>query len=192
MSANGNGMAQRLAWLGILVPALCVSPMAMAEWELNLREGVTDISRTVFDIHMTLFWICVVIGAGVFSVMLYSIINHRKSKGAVAAQFHESTLVEILWTVIPTMILVVMAVPATLAFIKSKAVDPALIPTMLPGVPVAAASASSSSADPAPAVAVAAAAAAPAHKKSKYDFQPEHFERNKVGDRSIRDYMGPH
>lgn len=118
MSANGNGMAQRLAWLGILVPALCVSPMAMAEWELNLREGVTDISRTVFDIHMTLFWICVVIGAGVFSVMLYSIINHRKSKGAVAAQFHESTLVEILWTVIPTMILVVMAVPATLAFIK--------------------------------------------------------------------------
>ena len=118
MSANGNGMAQRLAWLGILVPALCVSPMAMAEWELNLREGVTDISRTVFDIHMTLFWICVVIGVGVFGVMLYSIINHRKSKGAVAAQFHESTVIEILWTVIPTLILVVMAVPATLAFIK--------------------------------------------------------------------------
>ncbi|MEL0081955.1 MAG: cytochrome c oxidase subunit II [Gammaproteobacteria bacterium] len=84
---------------------------------MNLPEGVTDISRTVFDIHMMLLWICVVIGVGVFAVMIYSIINHRKSKGAVPAQFHESTAVEIIWTIIPTLILVVMAIPATFAFI---------------------------------------------------------------------------
>jgi len=117
MSANGNGMARRLAWLGALVPAMCLSPMAMAEWELNLRQGVTETSKTIFDIHMTLLWICVVIGVGVFAVMIYSIINHRKSKGAVAAQFHESTTIEILWTVIPTLILVAMAIPSTVALI---------------------------------------------------------------------------
>jgi len=117
MSANGNGMARRLAWLGALVPALCVSQVARAEWGLNLRQGVTETSQTIFDIHMTLLWICVVIGVGVFSVMIYSIFTHRKSKGAVAAQFHESTTIEIIWTVIPTLILVAMAIPSTVALI---------------------------------------------------------------------------
>jgi cytochrome c oxidase subunit 2 len=87
---------------------------------INLRKGVTEVSRTIYDLHMMVFWICVVIGIGVFSVMFYSIYKHRKSKGHVAAQFHESTLVEVIWTVIPFIILIVIAVPGTKALIKLK------------------------------------------------------------------------
>lgn len=118
MSAIGSVIARRAAWLALFVSALCLSTRAHAEWEVNLTRGVTDISRDVFDIHMTLFWICVVIGVAVFAVMIYSIFTHRKSKGAVPAQFHHSTSIEILWTVIPTLILIVMAIPATIAFIN--------------------------------------------------------------------------
>jgi cytochrome c oxidase subunit 2 len=81
--------------------------------ELNLRRGVTDISNQVYDLHMLIFWICVVVCAVVFAILIYSIINHRKSKGAKPATFHESTTVEIIWTTIPFLVLVGMAIPAT-------------------------------------------------------------------------------
>lgn len=84
-----------------------------AEYALNMTTGVTDTSQGVYDIHMTIFWICVAIGVVVFGAMIYSIINHRKSKGVVPAQFHESTTMEIIWTIIPIVILVSMAIPAT-------------------------------------------------------------------------------
>ncbi|WP_428462841.1 cytochrome c oxidase subunit II [Photobacterium kagoshimensis] len=80
---------------------------------LNMTQGVTDVSQQVFDLHMTIFYICVVIGVIVFGVMFWAIIHHRKSRGAVAASFHESTKVEILWTLIPFVILIAMAIPAT-------------------------------------------------------------------------------
>ena len=80
---------------------------------LNLREGVTEISQKVFDLHMLIFWICVIACVAVFAVLIYSIFTHRKSKGAVPATFHESTTVEIIWTTIPFLVLVAMAVPAT-------------------------------------------------------------------------------
>jgi len=80
---------------------------------LNLREGVTPISRQVYDYHMVVLWVCIVIGIIVFGAMAYSIFAHRKSKGAVAAEFHESTKMEILWTIIPFVILVGLAIPAT-------------------------------------------------------------------------------
>ncbi|MCW8329539.1 cytochrome c oxidase subunit II [Photobacterium sp. SDRW27] len=89
---------------------------AAAETEtmrLNMTEGVTEVSQRVFDLHMTILYICVAIGIAVFGVMFWAIIHHRKSKGAVAASFHESTRVEILWTIIPFIILILMAVPAT-------------------------------------------------------------------------------
>lgn len=86
---------------------------AHADYALNMRQGVTQTSQSVYDLHMTIFWVCCAIGVVVFGVMIYSIINHRKSKGAVAAQFHESTTMEILWTVVPIVILVSMAIPAT-------------------------------------------------------------------------------
>ena len=84
-----------------------------ADWALNMRPGVTETSQSVYDLHMTIFWVCCAIGVVVFGAMIYSIVKHRKSKGAVAAQFHESTTMEILWTVVPIVILVSMAVPAT-------------------------------------------------------------------------------
>ncbi len=86
---------------------------AHADFALNMREGVTSTSHSVYDLHMTIFWVCCAIGVVVFGAMIYSIVYHRKSKGAVAAQFHESTTMEILWTVVPIVILVSMAVPAT-------------------------------------------------------------------------------
>ncbi|MEO1080856.1 MAG: cytochrome c oxidase subunit II [Pseudomonadota bacterium] len=81
--------------------------------QINMPTGVTQVGQSIFDLHMTIFWICVAIGIGVFGVMFYSIIYHRKSRGVVPAQFHESTKVEIAWTIVPLFILLGMAVPAT-------------------------------------------------------------------------------
>jgi cytochrome c oxidase subunit 2 len=93
-------------------------PSAFAAWDLNMRKGVTEISHAVYDLHMTIFWICVAIGVVVFGVMFYSMYHHRKSRGAVADDFHESTKLEVIWTAIPFAILVIMAVPATQVLIK--------------------------------------------------------------------------
>lgn len=86
---------------------------AQADYTLNLMKGVTKVSNDIYDLHMLILWICVFIGVGVFGVMFYSIYHHRKSKGHQAAQFHENTTVEIIWTIIPTLILIGMAIPAT-------------------------------------------------------------------------------
>lgn len=90
---------------------------AHADYTLNLMRGVTQLSNEVYDLHMLILWICVFIGIAVFGTMFYSIFHHRKSKGHKAAQFHENTTVEIIWTIIPTLILVAMAIPATKAVI---------------------------------------------------------------------------
>ena len=79
----------------------------------NLPIGVTSVSREIYDLHMIIFYVCVVIGVLVFGAMAYSIINHRKSLGVKPAQFHESTTIELIWTIIPLAILVVVAIPAT-------------------------------------------------------------------------------
>jgi len=89
------------------------SAMAGFTDTLNLREGVTPISHAVYDLHMLILWVCVVIGVIVFGVMAYSMFAHRKSKGAVPAEFHESTKMEIVWTIVPFLILVGLAIPAT-------------------------------------------------------------------------------
>ncbi len=93
---------------------------AVGRSNLNLRAGVTDISHQVFDLHMTIFYICVAIGIVVFGAMFYAIIFHRKSKGVKAANFHESVKVEIAWTIVPVIILVVMAIPATKTLIAME------------------------------------------------------------------------
>ncbi len=86
---------------------------AHADYALNLMEGVTKVSHDIFDLHMLILWVCVFIGIAVFGTMFYSMYYHRKSKGHKAANFHENTTVEIIWTIIPTIILVAMAIPAT-------------------------------------------------------------------------------
>jgi cytochrome c oxidase subunit 2 len=93
---------------------------AVAEYGLNLRPGVTPIAQSAYSLHMLILWVCVAIGVVVFGAMFYSIIKHRKSRGAVAAQFHESTTVEIIWTIIPFLILIGMAIPATKALIAME------------------------------------------------------------------------
>src|SRR5690606_577724 len=85
--------------------------------QVNLTPGVTDVGQKIFDLHMAVFWICVVIGVVTFGVMFYSIFAHRKSLGVKPSHFHESTKLEIAWTVVPFVILIVMAVPATTTLI---------------------------------------------------------------------------
>ena len=96
---------------------LLATPPAWAEYALNLTEGVTPLSRNIYDLHMTIFYICCVIAVIVFGIMFWSIFHHRKSRGAKAAQFHHNTTMEIIWTAIPIVILVVMAIPATKSLI---------------------------------------------------------------------------
>jgi cytochrome c oxidase subunit 2 len=84
---------------------------AFPEW--NFQPPVTTIADQIIGLHEYIFWICVVIFVGVFGVMFYSLFKHRKSVGHQAAQFHENTLVEVVWTVIPFLILLFMAYPAT-------------------------------------------------------------------------------
>ena len=85
-----------------------------SDWDaLNMREGVTQVSRDVFELHMLIFYICVAIGAVVFSVMFYSLFRYTKKRNPNPATFHESTKLEVAWTVVPFLILIAMAVPAS-------------------------------------------------------------------------------
>ncbi len=96
-----------------LLGLIFTSGHALADYQMNLSPGVTTFSQGAYDIHQMVLWICVVIGAVVFGAMIYSIIYHRKSKGAVAADFHDNTTIEIVWTIVPFLILIAMAIPAT-------------------------------------------------------------------------------
>ncbi|SHI02815.1 cytochrome c oxidase subunit 2 [Ferrimonas marina] len=99
----------------------CAALPAHAEKALwNMTPGVTEISQQVYGLHMTIFYICCVIAVLVFGVMIYSLLHHRKSKGVTPANFHESTKVEIAWTVIPFLILIGMAIPATSTLIAME------------------------------------------------------------------------
>jgi cytochrome c oxidase subunit 2 len=93
--------------------AALVAPAAHAEWALNMTRGVTDISRDVYSLHMTILWWCVAIAVFVFGWMIVSLVKFRKSQGAVpdTAMVH-STKAEIIWTIIPVAILVILAVPS--------------------------------------------------------------------------------
>lgn len=112
--------AKCLNWLALGPLVALTSLLAGGAWaddskvnQVNMPRGVTELGSTIYDLHMLIFWICVVIGVLVFGVMFYSIYAHRKSRGVTPSQFHESTKVEIAWTVVPFFILLFMAVPAT-------------------------------------------------------------------------------
>lgn len=101
--------------LGTL-PAVLLSAAASAEQAvLNMPKGVTPVSHQVYELHMFMFWVCVVIGIGVFGYLLWAMVFHRKSTGREPAQFHEHLGAEIAWTVVPFILLIFMAVPATKA-----------------------------------------------------------------------------
>mgnify|MGYP001813880161 FL=1 len=100
-------------WLLLAAPGLTGN-------QINMTRGVTSQSMINYNLHMTLLWICIVIGVIVFSAMFVSIVLHRKSRDHEAAQFTHSTKAEVVWTIIPVLILVVVAVPATSALVNME------------------------------------------------------------------------
>ena len=101
------------AFSALLILSLYPSRV-LSDWDaLNMTEGVTQVSRDVFELHMLIFYICVAIGAVVFSVMFYSLFKYTKKRNPNPSTFHESTKLEVAWTVVPFLILIAMAVPAS-------------------------------------------------------------------------------
>jgi cytochrome c oxidase subunit 2 len=109
-----------LAWIStfILYPGIAAGASELSK--INLPEPGTKIATEMYDLHMFVMYVCVVIFFGVFGTMLYSVIKHRKSVGYKAANFHHSTTVEIIWTTIPFIILITMGYPATKTIIAMK------------------------------------------------------------------------
>jgi cytochrome c oxidase subunit 2 len=108
----------RKAALGVL--GLILAGTASADWGLNMPRGVTELSKETYGLHMMVFWWCVAIGVVVFGAMIYSLVKHRKSRGVEAADFSHSTFAEVVWTIIPVVILLIMAVPAAKTMLKAE------------------------------------------------------------------------
>lgn len=118
-------MTKQARWTG--VPRLAVlwtlallSGAAQASYDLNFQQPATKLAQDVYDMHIWMMWLCLAIFVIVFSVMFYSIFKHRKSLGGKPATFHENTKIEILWTVIPFIILVAMAWPVTVTLLNMR------------------------------------------------------------------------
>ncbi len=122
-----------LAALAILALTAVQAQANPEPWQLNMSPGVTETSRMVYDIHMLILWVCVVIGAIVFGAMGYAIFKFRKSKGAVPAKWSHNTVAEVIWTVIPVLILVAMAWPATTTLIHMADTDDAELTVKITG-----------------------------------------------------------
>ena len=129
--------AKRLCKLALGPVLLLMSVVAMAAGgevsEINMSPGVTAVGREIYDLHMLILGISVFIGIIVFGVMFYSIIYHRKSRGVTPATFHESTKVEIAWTVVPFFILIAMAIPATTTLLNIYDNDEAELDIVITG-----------------------------------------------------------
>ena len=107
-------------WIKRLVVAAALAPALANAYQYNLPQPQTIIAREIYDLHTLIFVICCVIFVVVFGAMFYAIFKHRKSVGHKAEQFHENTTVEIVWTVIPLLILIGMMWPATKTVIAMK------------------------------------------------------------------------
>lgn len=105
---------------GLALSAMLLSSLAHAAYEFDLPEQVTPMGREITQLHHTIFWICLVILAIVSVWMFYSIFAHRKSRGVEPATFSHSTKLEVIWTVIPVLILIGMAIPATDVLVKME------------------------------------------------------------------------
>jgi cytochrome c oxidase subunit 2 len=104
--------------LVVLITGMLGMSAARADYEVNMPVGVTDVSKMTYDLHMLIFWVCVVIGVLVFGVMAYAMIFFRKSRGAIPATFSHSAKAEVIWTVIPVLILVALAVPSARTLVE--------------------------------------------------------------------------
>ena len=129
MKALSGKAASRVGQLSLTLGALLASQVALAVNnlpggpavnQLDLHPPVTEIAADQQSLHYFMLVICAVIFVAVFGVMFYSIFKHRKSKGARSANFHESTTVEIIWTIVPFVIVILMALPATKVVVAMK------------------------------------------------------------------------
>ncbi len=124
----------RLGWASLtLIIGTLAAQSAFADWQLNLPRGVTPISQDIYNLHMIAFWVCVGIGVVVFGVLGFALVMHRKSRGHKAADFHEHTTVEILWAVIPLILLIIMAIPATTVLLKMHDTDESALTVKITG-----------------------------------------------------------
>ena len=96
--------------------ALCVPALAFAQ--VNMPKGVTPVSLNLYDLHIMVIWIVIGIMAVVYGVIIYSVIRHRKSKGAIASTFRQNMFLEIFWTVIPLIIITMIAAPSIRVLIE--------------------------------------------------------------------------
>ncbi len=121
MSAtHTKSLARVIRGLAAAVGLSLVSGMALAEYGLNFPKPVTPIAHEILGLHNLILLVCLVIFVVVFGFMFYAIFAHRKSRGHKAAKFHESTTIEIVWTAIPFLILVGMAIPSTATLLKME------------------------------------------------------------------------
>lgn len=114
---NRLSICKLIAMLGALIVGRSVSAAA-DPWQLNMYRGVTPISKDIYHLHMVCMVVCAIIGVVVFGVMIYSLIHHRKSKGYKPASFHDNPRLEVIWSIIPFLILVGLAIPATRVLIR--------------------------------------------------------------------------
>lgn len=119
---NRDGFRSRRAPTKLLAAALLgmLGGVAHAAWQLNLQDPATATAHKSYDLHTFLLWVITIIFVGVFGVVTYSIIYHRKSKGFKPATFHDNTTVEIIWTVVPLLILFGIAFPATSTLVQMR------------------------------------------------------------------------
>ncbi len=107
-----------IRFLTPVVASLLAVSTAHADWALNMPVGVTDLSKETYDLHMLVLGVCTLAGAATFAVMIYSLVNFRKSQGAEPATWSHDTKAEIIWTTIPALIMIALAVPAAQTLVK--------------------------------------------------------------------------
>lgn len=114
-------LAEFVAHFGLAVSLSLISLPTMASYDVNIPQPASPIATQIYGLHMYILWVCAIIFVVVFGFMFYSIFKFRKSNGAKPdVNFHESTLIEIIWTIIPFIILIAMAVPATKTILEMK------------------------------------------------------------------------
>jgi cytochrome c oxidase subunit 2 len=102
--------------VGVCASALCTP--ALGDLVLNMPQGVTTGSREIYGLHMLILWVCVFIAAGVYLAMIVAIVRFRKSAGATPAKFTHNTTAEVIWTVIPAVILIALAIPSARSLVR--------------------------------------------------------------------------
>ncbi|HET7633357.1 MAG TPA: cytochrome c oxidase subunit II [Burkholderiales bacterium] len=112
-----KGLALAAAWM---MPGLALAGVPQDGVSFNFQTPVTPVAHDIYNLHQLIFWICVIIFIGVFGTITYSVIRHRKSIGHQAAHFHENTTIEIIWTIIPLLILAGVAYPASRVVVYMK------------------------------------------------------------------------